>query len=163
VRFRRPKVDEESLRRVLAKRLHLRGDVRIDYGPEVPGLLVFSAYEMGGRARVTGTFDGKVHTDFEDNVLRVLGALGYGRDHDVAPEVVAGAIGMLEADPGTPFLTAFALEQNGDDRMALPTSTTWEGHPAVSFWNGSSRMAPWRSLVVALPDGTYLVRRDTPE
>jgi len=161
--FRRPNIDEDSLRRALGKRFHMQGDVRIDFGPEVPGLLVFSAYEVGGRARVTGTFDGEIHTDFDDNVPRVLRALGYGRSSGVDPGVVAGAIGMLEADPGTPFLTTFALEQNGDGRMALPAATTWDGHPAVAYWNVSSRLAPWRSFVVALPDGTYLVRRDTPE
>src|SRR5262245_60977200 len=63
-------VDENSLRAALKKEFKFSpDDTRITVAPEVPGLLVFSAYDSAHQGRqVTGVFDGRtIERDFRTN------------------------------------------------------------------------------------------------
>ena len=72
------------------------------------------------------------------------------------PVAVAAAVGMLQGNPGTPFVTQFAIDQSGDPAtMSLPRAIAVDGRPAVEFWNMTARRPPWRSQVVSRADGTY--------
>jgi len=156
-------VDEESLKDALKKEFKFSpADTRITVAPEVPGLLVFSAYDTGRQGRqVTGVFDGHtIERDFRTNFERVLTALGLDDSQRVSPTVVAQTIGMLEGDPGTPIVDPDALHLlRPDVGYFLPRYATIDGRTAVEYWV-SSRMAPWRTSIVVGPDHTYEYRRN---
>jgi hypothetical protein len=156
-------VDEESLKAALKKEFKFSpDDTRITVAPDVPGLLVFSAYDTGRQGRqVTGVFDGRtIERDFRTNFDRVLVALGVDDSQRVPPTVVAKAIGMLEGDPGVPIVDPDALHLlRPDVGYFLPRYTTIDGRTAVEYWV-SSRMAPWRTSIVVGPDHTYEYRRN---
>jgi hypothetical protein len=154
-------VDEAHLRSALQKQFKMDKDtLRLEIGPDVPGMLVFFAYEMGNpRSNVTGVFDGELHTDYDETIPMVLRALGYG-EREVDPAVVAGAVGKLEGQPGTPFLTQFGIDKSGDPAtMTLPRLVSVDGQQVVEYWNKTSRETPWRSRVYRKADGTFEVRR----
>ena len=156
-------MDEESLKAALKKEFKFSpDDTRITVAPDVPGLLVFSAYDTGRQGRqVTGVFDGRtIERDFRTNFDRVLVALGVDDSQRVPPTVVAKAIGMLEGDPGVPIVDPDALHLlRPDVGYFLPRYTTIDGRTAVEYWV-SSRMAPWRTSIVVGPDHTYEYRRN---
>jgi hypothetical protein len=157
-------VNEADLRSALQRKLRLDKDaMRVQVGPPVPGLLVFHAYVPADpRSNATGVYDGELHFDFDENVSLVLKALGYG-EREVDPVVVAGAIGKLEGNPGTPFLTDFAIEQSGNPTvMTLPRLVEVDGRQVVEYWNMTSRRPFWRSRVLRKPDGTFEVRQELP-
>ncbi|TCO54808.1 hypothetical protein EV192_10896 [Actinocrispum wychmicini] len=157
-------VDEEHLRSALRKQFDMPKDsLRVEIGPPVPGMLVFYAYDLkDSRVGVTGVFDGEVRTDFDVTLPLVLRALGYG-EREVDPMVVAGAVGKLEGNPGTPFLTQFAIDQSGNPAvMTLPRLVSVEGQQVVEYWNKTSRTPPWRSRVFRKADGSFEVRHDNP-
>jgi hypothetical protein len=157
-------VNEADLRTALHRELRLDKDrMRVEIGPDVPGLLVFHAYDpQDPRSNATGVFDGKLHFSFEENVPLVLRALGYG-EREVDPMLVAGAIGKLEGNPGTPFLTDFAIEQSGNPAvMTLPRLVPVDGQQVVEYWNMTSRRPFWRSRILRKPDGTFEVRQELP-
>jgi hypothetical protein len=155
---------KDELQAALHRRFDLPRDAPIELGPAVPGVLVFHAYDRAKPQRgVTGAFDGEVHTDVDEATRVVLDALGFGRG-ETDPTTVAAAVGMLQGDPGTPFVTQFAIDQSGDPAtMRLPRAITVDGRPAVEFWNMTARRPPWRSQVVARADGTYEVRELPPK
>lgn len=158
-------LDEAHLRAELQRRFGLGQEgLEVDTGPSVPGVLVFHAYNRASAHNsVTGTFDGRLHTEFDESLQLVLTALGFG-EHEVDPVVVAGAVGKLEGNPGSPLLDEFALQESGDPAtMSLPHSVVVDGHPGVEYWNMTSRRPPWRSRVLRLADGTFVVRQDLPE
>lgn len=157
-------VNEADLRTALHRELRLDKDgMRVDIGPDVPGLLIFHAYVPGDpRSNATGVFDGKLRFSFEENVPLVLRALGYG-ERAADPMLVAGAIGKLEGNPGTPFLTDFAIEQSGNPAvMTLPRVVPVDGQQVVEYWNMTSRRPFWRSRILRNPDGTFEVRQELP-
>lgn len=154
-------VDESGLRAVLAREVGLKGaGVQLDIGPPVPGVLVFHAVTPGSATPgVTGVYDGRLHTEPQEATRVVLTALRFG-EAEVDPVVVAGAVGKLEGNPGTPFLTQFAIDQSGDPSvMFLPRTVEVDGAPAVEYVNMTSRRTPWRSLVLRRADGTFEVRQ----
>ena len=122
----------------------------------MPGVLVFHAYVPGQpNSGITGVFDGQIRTDPDEAVPVVLDAMAFGRD-ETDPVTVAAAVGMLQGNPGTPFVTQFAIDQSGDPAtMSLPRAVTVDGRPAVEFWNMTARRPPWRSQVVSRADGSY--------
>jgi hypothetical protein len=154
-------VDESQLRTALNRKLDLPKDgMRLEIGPPVPGMLVFYAYDpKNPRQASTGVFDGDLHFDFAESMPLVLRALGYG-ERETDPMVVAGAVGKLEGNPGTPFLTQFAIDQSGDPAtMRLPRFVEVGGQQVVEYWNMTSRRPPWRSQVLRKDDGTFEVRQ----
>jgi hypothetical protein len=157
-------VDEVGLREALSRKLRLDKDtLKLDIGPPVPGMLVFHAYDpRTPQQGVTGVFDGELHLEFEASSQLVLRALGYG-ERDADPLVVAGAVGKLEGNPGTPFLTQFAIDQSGNPAvMTLPRVVDVDGQQVVEYWNMTSRRPPWRSRVLRGGDGTFEVSQDLP-
>jgi hypothetical protein len=157
-------VDETRLRAALVRELGMsENGMLLELGPPVPGVVVFHAQERGKpHSGVTGAFDGALHTDYEESLPVVLGALGYG-EREVDPAVVAGAVGMLEGNPGAPFLTQFAIDQSGDPTvMRLPRVVTVDGQQVVEYWNATARRPPWRSRVLVEEDGSFRVVQDLP-
>ena len=151
-----PTPSEHALRAALHEQFDLPLDASIDLGPAVPGILVFHAYVSGQpNSGITGVFDGRIRTDADEGVPVVLDALAFGRG-ETDPITVAAAVGMLQGNPGTPFVTQFAIDQSGDPAtMSLPRAITVDDRPAVEFWNMTARRPPWRSQVVSRADGTY--------
>lgn len=156
-------MDELELRSALGRETGVDIDgYTFEFGPPIPGVIVFTAYESGvPHSNITGAYDGQFHFEFDDSSTLVLTSLGFG-DEEVDPAVIAAAVGMLQDNPGTPFLTEDAIDLGGDPSvMAPPRSTSVDGRPAVEFWNKSSRQMPWRVTVVADADGTFRVVNGT--
>jgi len=150
-------VDEAALKEALHREFGFsRHGLRLDVGPPVPGLLIFYAYEPDASTRgMTGVFDGKIHTDFEETAPMVLRALGFG-EREVDPVTAAAAVGQLVGDPGSPLLDEFALKWSGDpETMTLPRLTDVDGDTALEFWVMTSRRPPWRIRVVARGGGKF--------
>jgi len=133
---------------------------------KVPGFTVFSAWEAGGRHRWTGVWDGaEVDLDRERATARVLAALGWGPGvaagaRRAPARDVAAAAGVLEDNPGAPFVDAEAIRVGGDPTtMSPPAETTVDGYPAVEFWNSSSRTGTWKSVLVFPPGRPPVSRR----
>ena len=62
----------------------------------------------------------------------MLDALAFGRG-EPDPVTVAAAVGMLQGNPGTPFVTQFAIDQSGDPAtMSLPRRSPWTAVPPWS-------------------------------
>jgi hypothetical protein len=139
-----------------------RRRIEVDTGPPVPGLLVFSAYERGaGGRRVTGVFDGALQTDYPANADVVLRALGFGTAGTALAVTLAAAVGMLEANPGAPFVDDFLIEHSiAADRITMPYVTERAGRPALVYWNSSAELSPWKTVIVARADGTFDHHRD---
>lgn len=155
------KVDEAALRTALHHDLGLPSDrLEVDLAPPVPGVLVFHALVTGEpHSDVTGAFDGKLHTDRQDATRLVLTALGFG-ERDVDPVLVAATVGMLEDNPGSPYLTEQAITlAGGPPTWQPPHLTTVDGEPAVEYINSSARRPAWRSVVLQHGDGTFEVRQ----
>jgi hypothetical protein len=150
-------VDEDALKRALGRAYGWHGGIDIDTGPDVPGLIVFSAHESGAaRARVTGVFDGELHVEFPANADLVLRALGFGTPDAAEPVVIAGAVGMLEANPGGPFVDEFVVEHSiAADRIKMPRLSERDGKPALEYWNSSAQLSPWKTVIVALGAGRF--------
>ncbi len=155
-------VDEGALTKALRRAYGWHGDIEVDVGPDVPGLIVFSAHESGAaRSRVTGVFDGDLHVEYPANADLVLRALGFGTPSAAPPLVIAGAVGMLEANPGGPFVDEFVVEHSiAADRIGMPGATERDGRPAIEYWNSSAQLSPWKTVIVALADGRFDYRRE---
>jgi hypothetical protein len=149
-------VDEATLRAALAGIVDADADaVQIEYALEHGELLVFSAsVPDASPIPLTGTFDGTLERDLDRNIARLL--MLARRDSSLGPKELAAAVGMLEDQPGQPFLDREAIELGGDpDVMAPPRFIDVDGVRTLEFWNASARHAPWRTRLKIHEDGTF--------
>ncbi len=153
--------DPDVVRDAVAVRVEAApGEVLVELTEaDVPGLTVFTAHI--GRRSTAGVWDGTVvELDPELAVQRVADAWGYGPDRGVPAVEVAEVIGVLEGHPGAAFLDQEALELGGDpSTMHVPEEVVVDGAPGVRFWNGSSRLSPYRCTFLVHDGGKAEARR----